>query len=156
MHSSSCLLHGQFESRAHWWRSCWSCILVLGFGTPDWSGAVPRVWVRSGLMTSLDAVLRGLLLGWMMCMERNWGWTWAWYRCYDRWVAVPVFALFPWFCQYRMQCWSYYKHYSIGTAGANGYLKVSKYHWTTFGHDHRNSLFEGLTMTWHNLSFLIG
>ena len=77
-------------------------------------------------------------------------------RWYDCWAAAPVFALFPQFCQYRMQCWAYYKHYSIGTAGTNGYLRVSKYHWTAFGHDHRNSLFEGLTMTWHNLSFLIG
>jgi len=40
----------------------------------------------------------------------------------------------------------HYKHYSIGTAGTNGYLWESKYHWTTFGHDHRNSLFEGLTI----------
>jgi len=63
---------------------------------------------------------------------------------YNRWAAVPVFVLFPWLCQYRMQCWIYYKHYSIGTAGTNGYLWECKYHWTTFGHDHRNSLFEGL------------
>jgi len=65
---------------------------------------------------------------------------------YDHWVAVPVFALFPWLCQYRMQCWTHYKYYSIGTAGTNGYLRESKYHWITFGHDHRNSLFEGLTI----------
>ena len=65
---------------------------------------------------------------------------------YDYWVAVPVFALFPWLCQYRMQCWTHYKNYSIGTAGNNGYLWESKYHWTTFGHNHRNSLFEGLTI----------
>jgi len=65
---------------------------------------------------------------------------------YDCWAAVLVFALFPWLCQYRMQCWTHYKHYSIGTAGTNGYLWESKYHWTTFGHDHRNSLFEGLTI----------
>jgi len=75
---------------------------------------------------------------------------------YDHWVAVPVFVLFPQFYQYRMQYWAHYKYYSIGTAGTNSYLRVSKYHWTIFGHDHRNSLFEGLTMTWHNLSFLIG
>jgi len=43
-------------------------------------------------------------------------------RWYDYWVAAPVFALFPQFCQYRMQCWAHYKHYSIGTAGTNGYL----------------------------------
>ena len=54
--------------------------------------------------------------------------------------------LFPWLCQYRMQCWTHYKHYSIGTAGTNGYLWESKYPWTIFGHDHRNSLFEGLTI----------
>jgi len=56
MCSSSCPLHGQFESRAHLRWSCWSCALVLGFGTPVWSGVVPRVLVRSRLMTSLDAV----------------------------------------------------------------------------------------------------
>jgi len=77
-------------------------------------------------------------------------WRTAWNlvvgRWYDRWAAVPVFALFPRLCQYRMQCWTHYKHYSIGSAGTNGYLWESKYHWTTFGHDHRNSLFEGLTI----------
>ena len=45
-----------------------------------------------------------------------------------------------------MQCWTHYKHYSIGTAGTNDYLWESKYHWTIFGHDHGNSLFEGLTI----------
>ena len=65
---------------------------------------------------------------------------------YDYWVAVPVFLLFPQLYQYRMQYWAHYKHYSIGTAGTNGYLWESKYHWATFGHDHRNSLFEGLTI----------
>jgi len=66
--------------------------------------------------------------------------------CACHWAAVPVFAPLPWLYQYRMQCWTHYKHYSIGTAGTNGYLWESKYHWTTFGHDHRNSLFEGLTI----------
>jgi len=26
---------------------------------------------------------------------------------------VPVFALFPWLYQYRMQCWTHYKYYSF-------------------------------------------
>ena len=28
----------------------------------------------------------------------------------------------------------------------NGYSRVSKYHWTTFSHDHRTSHLEGLTI----------
>jgi len=56
MCSSSCPLYGQIESRARQQRSYWSCILVLGFGVSDWSGAVPRVWIWSRLMTSMDAV----------------------------------------------------------------------------------------------------
>jgi len=93
------------------------------------------------------------------CMPPSWNWYFtvtfrAFQTChttwpchwYDRWVVVPVFVLFPWLCQYRIQCWTHYKHYSIGTAGTNGYLWESKYHWTTIGHDHRNSLFEGLTI----------
>ena len=56
MCSSSCPLHGQFGSRARLQWSCWSCVLVLGFGTPVWSGVVPRVWDQSRLMTLLDAV----------------------------------------------------------------------------------------------------
>ena len=68
------------------------------------------------------------------------------YHLYNHWVAGPVFVLFSWLYQYRMQCWTHYKHYSIGTADTNGYLWESKYHWGTFGHDYRNSLFEGLTI----------
>ena len=73
MHSSSCPLCRQFESRAHQWWSHQSCVLVLGFGTPDWSSAVPRVWVQSRLMTSLDAVPPT----WVDCFWDGCIWNWT-------------------------------------------------------------------------------
>ena len=32
---------------------------------------------------------------------------------YDHWAATCVFVRFPWFCQYRIWSWLYYKQYSI-------------------------------------------
>ena len=61
-------------------------------------------------------------------------------------MTVEQLCLYLCFFHSYVKCWSHYKYYSIGTAGTNGYLWESKYYWTTFGYDYRNSLFEGLTI----------